>query len=294
MTEGVIFDLGYQPHEGKRLGRAGAVRALYRDGLRRVLGLRRRARSKILPALLLSIALLPAILFVGIGVLFAGADFETDSFFSHAEYFEYSGWIALILSALAAGELLVSDRTHGTLAVYASRPLTFDDYLAGRAAALLTIVFGFVYFPHIVFFLGQAWVNPEGFTSYLTGNLDLLWKTAACSAVYCVAFTVPAFLIAAYARRTSVAAGVFFGVFAIAAPTTEPLVREVGIEPLGLLALHAHPSHVKDWIMGSPLRDLREWVPNVAGYGPVVSLIVILAIALITALVVVRRYRRLT
>ena len=108
MTEGVIFDLGYQPHEGKRLGRSGAVRALYRDGLRRVLGLRRRARSKILPALLLSIALLPAILFVGIGVLFAGADFETDSFFSHAEYFEYSGWIALILSALAAGELLVA------------------------------------------------------------------------------------------------------------------------------------------------------------------------------------------
>ncbi len=49
MTEGVVYDLGYRPHEGERLGRAGAVRALYRDGLRRVLGLRRRARAKIWP-----------------------------------------------------------------------------------------------------------------------------------------------------------------------------------------------------------------------------------------------------
>ena len=36
MSEGVVYDLGYRPHEGDRLGRAGALRALYRDGLRRV------------------------------------------------------------------------------------------------------------------------------------------------------------------------------------------------------------------------------------------------------------------
>ena len=69
MPEGVVFALGYRPHEGPRLGRAGARWALYRDGLRRVLGLRRRMRRKVFPIVLMSIAVMPALFFVAISVV---------------------------------------------------------------------------------------------------------------------------------------------------------------------------------------------------------------------------------
>jgi len=38
MAEGGVFDLGYQPHDGPRLGRSGARRALFKDSLRRCAG----------------------------------------------------------------------------------------------------------------------------------------------------------------------------------------------------------------------------------------------------------------
>ena len=67
MTDrGAVFDLGYKPHDGERLGTPGAFRATVKDGLRRVLGLRRKARKKILPFFLLGVALLPAVVFVGL------------------------------------------------------------------------------------------------------------------------------------------------------------------------------------------------------------------------------------
>ena len=67
MTDkGVVYDLGYKPHDGPRLGRSAAIRATIRDGLRRMFGIRRRARKKILPWMLFIIALLPAIVFVGL------------------------------------------------------------------------------------------------------------------------------------------------------------------------------------------------------------------------------------
>ncbi|HSQ38481.1 MAG TPA: hypothetical protein VLS92_11405, partial [Acidimicrobiia bacterium] len=106
MAEGVVYDLGYQPHEGERLGRAGALSALYRDGLRRVLGLRRRARAKVLPWGLLAVAVIPATFFVGINVFTREIGVEDVDFFSHAQYFDLTGTIALLFIALAAGELL--------------------------------------------------------------------------------------------------------------------------------------------------------------------------------------------
>ena len=81
-SEGTVYDLGYKPYDGENLGRAGSRRAIVWDGVRRVLGLRRRARTKILPWGLMTIALFPAIVFIGIGVI--GGEAITDDFFSQS------------------------------------------------------------------------------------------------------------------------------------------------------------------------------------------------------------------
>lgn len=287
MAEGVVFDLGYQRHEGPRLGRRGALRALVYDGLRRVFGLRRKLRRKVMPFLLVAIAVLPALFFVAIGVI-AGEFDASATLFGHPEYFDLTGAIALVFCALAAAELLVPDRSAGTLAVYASRPLTTLDYLAGRAAALAAVVLGFLYLPHVVLFFGRAWVSPRGFGTHVVDNIEILWQTALGSAVYMVAFAAPAFLVAAFSSRIAVSAGVYLGVMTISGPTSRALV-DAGFDPLGLTALQHHPGYVKDWIMGS---STRTWIPEDAGFDAWASLAVIAVATAAAFAVVVARYRR--
>lgn len=287
MAEGVVFDLGYTPHDGLRLGRSGTRRALLKDGLRRVLGLRRKARRKIFPVLLVTIAVFPALFFVAFGVI-AGEFDATATLFGHSDYFDLTGSIALIFIALASSELLIPDRIHGTMSVYSSRPLTTADYLTGRATALLVVVFGFLWLPHIALFIGRAWVSSGGFGTYVTDNLTVIWKTALAALVYFVSYASVAFLIAAFSKRTSVAAGTYLGIMTLSGPITKSSV-DAGFSALGLGALQHHPGYVKDWILdGSTI----TWIPEQAGIEPTGSLFVILIMALAVAFVVAGRYRR--
>lgn len=285
MAEGAVFDLGYQPHDGPRLGRRGARRALIRDGLRRVLGLRRKARKKVLPAGLMAIALMPALFFTAFGVI-AGEFDAAATLFDHENYFDLNGSMALIFVALAASELLIPDRVHGTMSLYASRPMTTPDYVIGRAAALAIVVFGFLWIPHVALFIGRAWVNSAGFGSYVADNFPIIWQTALVSIVYFAAFTSIAFLVAAFSKRTAIAAGVYLGIVMLSG-ATEALV-DAGFSGFGLGALLDHPGYVKDWILGT---STQTWIPETAGMEPVMSLLVIIALSVAAGLVVTGRYR---
>ncbi|HEY5649853.1 MAG TPA: ABC transporter permease [Acidimicrobiia bacterium] len=285
MPEGVVFDLGYRPHEGPRLGRSGARWALYRDGLRRVLGLRRRARRKVFPIVLMSIAVMPALFFVAFSVV--AGEFDTDAeLFGHAMYFELTGVMALIFVALAAGELLVPDRVNGTLAVYASRPLTTTDYLVARTASLGTVVVGFLWLPHVVLFVGRACV--DGFGSYVADNWPTLWQTLLASVVYFAAYAPLALLIATVSKRGGIAAVLFLGILLISGGATAALV-DSGFRTLGLLALNQHPGYVKDWILDA---NSHDWIPQLAGYDAIVSLVVILTLAALFGLLIVIRQQK--
>lgn len=289
MAEGVVFDLGYRPHEGERLGRSGARRALYKDGLRRVLGLRRKARRKVFPIALIGTALLPALFFVALGVI-AGEFDQAATLFDHPQYFDLTGSMALVFIALASGELLIPDRVHGTLQVYASRPLTTIDYMIGRATALATVVLGFLWLPHVVLFLGRAWVSSEGFGSYVTAEAEVLLTTLLASVGYFAAFAPLAFAVASVSKRASLAAGVFLGIVTISGPTSAALV-DAGFPSMALFSLQHHPGYVKDWIMSS---STHSWIPERAGYEPILSVAVILTVAVASWLVVLFRQRRTT
>lgn len=286
MAEGVVFDLGYKPHDGPRLGRSGARRALIKDGLRKVLGLRRKARRKVLPAILMSIAVMPALFFTAFAVV-AGEFDVSETIFGHTDYFDLNGSMALIFVALASSELLIPDRIHGTMSVYASRPLTTPDYVAGRAGALAIVVFGFLWIPHLVLFIGRAWVSSQGLGSYVIDHSELLWQTALVSLIYFVAYTSIAFLVAAFSKRTAVAAGVYIGIVMLSGATAA--LVDSGYKVFGLAAVLDHPGYVKDWILGGGTND---WIPYHAGMEPVMSLAVIVVLAVVAGLVVNGRYRR--
>ncbi len=290
--QGVVYDLGYKPHEGPRLGRSAAVRATTKDGLRRMFGLRRRARKKILPFLLFGIALLPAVVFVGFVFLtsqIGAGDIVETPFASHAAYFDIAAGTVLLFCALSGPELLIPDRVDGVLAVYSSRPMTVFDYLGARAGALGIGVGLFMLVPQLILYLGFAALREGGFVSNLVTNAEDLFQIILATVVYLLAYGAPAFLVAVYAKRlapaTGVYLGVFFGLQAVADGFTNAGTRWAAVA-----ALADHPGVVRDWIFDRSSADL---VPTRADLAPWVSLVVIVAIAVLALAAAVRRYRSL-
>jgi hypothetical protein len=70
---GSIYDLGYQGYHGSRVPRSGVVMALLWQTFRACYGIGRGARAKIVPLSLAALALIPAIVAVGIALLIAQA-----------------------------------------------------------------------------------------------------------------------------------------------------------------------------------------------------------------------------
>jgi ABC-2 type transport system permease protein len=294
MTEGIVYDLGYVPHDGPRLGRGAAVRATIVDGLRRVLGLRRKARKKVFPWTLLAIATIPAIVFVGLAFFLGEFTPEAESpFGGHPEYFNLAGTMVMIFTALAGPELLIPDRVEGVLAVYSSRPMRAGDYLMARAAALAGVVGFFLLVPQMLMYLGFAALDTDGFMSAVIGNADDLVQIVATTAVYVVGYGAPALLIAVFARRSAPASGGYLAVMLVLTGVAHGVAESGTGEGLSkyaaLLALFEHPHVVRDWIFD---RSSSGLVAVDVGWSVWVSFLVIVGIGAITAVVATVRYRK--
>lgn len=287
---GVVYDLGYQPHEGPRLGRRGAVAAVFKDGIRRVLGIRRKARRKVLPFLLLGIAVVPAAVLVGLSFLLQGFDPTEADIFGHGPYFDITATMALLFCALAAPELMIPDRVEGVLSIYASRPLRGSDYLLARAGALATVVLGFLVIPQLVLYVGLAAISDEGFLSALVENAADLVKISLGALVFFVAYSAPAFAISGLSKRVATAAGTYLAVMLgsniLALFLTEGAAFD-GARYGALIGLENLPRHVRDWIFDLP----SEAIAADASFAAWTSLIVIVVVSLIAAAATVRRYR---
>ena len=131
-----ILDQRYRPYSGARHGLAGAVRAVVGSSWRFTLGFGRPARHKFLPWLAVVIALVPAIVFVGIATVL---DIDLISENILPEYHEYYGLIQTALfffCGIVVPEILVADRRNGMLSLYLATPLRLWSYLASKAAAV--------------------------------------------------------------------------------------------------------------------------------------------------------------
>ena len=84
VTDARIFDLGYRSYEGGRERPVRAIATLAVFTARRVLGLGRGARHKVLPAVTLAIAYLPALVSVAFAVILE--DLPVDDLISYGDY----------------------------------------------------------------------------------------------------------------------------------------------------------------------------------------------------------------
>ena len=289
---GVVYDLGYAPYEGERLGRRGAFVTTVKDGVYRVFGIRRGARKKILPFLLLGLAILPAVVFVGFAFLLSTFTPDAESpFGSYATYFTLAGTVVLLFVALAAPELLIPDRRQGVLAIYSSRPTTPDDYVTARASALFIAVAVFLLVPQILMYVGFAALSPQGFATALVDNAVEIPRILLATAVFMIAYGSVALLVATVTSRKAIAAGVILGIFIIGTGVASGLVQAVSVPGhryAAFLALAQHPAHVTNWIFGT---SDPEIVMRSAGFDPWVSLLIVAVLAVFSVTVMVWRYR---
>lgn len=292
MTDQVIFDRGYRTYDGPRSGSRGARRAVYTDGLKRILGLGRKARLKIFPWSLISIALISAAVFIGIHWVIGDiAESVGQGVPSYGGLFDFYSAISLLFIAFAGPQLLIPDRTKGVLSVYFSRPLTVNGYLTSKAGAFVTLIGAFYIVPQTVLHIGLALISDAGFLPYLGDNLDILWKVPATTLAFVTLHGAIVFPLASVIDRTGIAAAAFLGLLTagggIAARVAEATFS--GARWVSLLALDQHPRIIRD----SLFENTVEYPAEAAGFGVWISVALIAVLAAVAVGFVRARYRRL-
>jgi len=163
---GSIYDLGYQGYHGSRVSRLGVLAVLLWHTLRACYGIGRGARAKIVPLSLAALALIPAIVAVGIALLIAQAGPAASRFesFSPIRYSTYADVIAvfvMLFCAAQAPELFGRDQRFGVLPLYFSRALARTDYAAARIGGLVAGLSIMVLTPQVVLFVGRLLMAPD-------------------------------------------------------------------------------------------------------------------------------------
>ena len=134
---GVIHDIGYRHYDGPRLGTSYIRRALYVETLRGAFGLGRSARSKVMPFLLLAMMVLPAVV-MGIVTSYVGLDSLPLGYTAYVVSFQ----VAVIVFVGSQSPAVMSrDLRYRVTALYFSRPLSRQQYVQAKLAAMATAIF---------------------------------------------------------------------------------------------------------------------------------------------------------
>ena len=289
---GAVYDRGYRPFDGDLGGRWDSRWALWRQSVRRALGLRRSWRQKIFPWTLLAIAIIPAIVNVGIKYLTRNT-FDPD--FQDISFITYRGYIGtpqalLLFIAITAPDVICPDRRNRVLPLIFARPLTGTDYVLTKVAAIAAIVFGFGFIPHVVLFVGQMLVDADGALAYARRDAEALWQVPVSVAAVALYYSSLAVALAATTTRRVVAA---VAILALLLVTSTVAAIADGIADTNtmwsIVNVLRLPIHLKDMIFLGEI-DPQSSLGGVAGAGlaVVVGYLVVVGASLGF---LVRRYR---
>jgi ABC-2 type transport system permease protein len=200
MDDARILERGYRRYDGPRGGTAQSVRSLTVHSLRRVLGLRRPFRSKALPAFVILVSYLPALVMVGISVLF---EIDAGDLVDYAEYYGFIIIPVLLFIAFTAPEVLCPDRRHRTLGLYLASPLTRDTYLLAKVVSVLTVLLAVTLGPLLLLLVAQTLVGsgPDG----VGGFLETLGQILAAGVILSTFLGLLSLAVASFTDRRAFA-----------------------------------------------------------------------------------------
>lgn len=228
-TTGAVYDRGYRPFEGELGGRRAARLALFRASVRRAVGLRRSWKQKLFPWLLLAIATVPAVVWVGVAYITRNTPADAIEIITYREYVGVSTAL-LVFVGFAAPDVLCPDRRNRTLPLLFARPLTGTDYVLAKVGAITVLVFAFSFLPQVVLFVGQMLVGDSAL-DYLTENLEVLWQVPVAAGAFSLYFAVLACAIASLTTRRLIAAAALLILLLGSSAVAAGLSESTGVGP---------------------------------------------------------------
>ena len=279
---GAIYDRGYRHYDGPREGRSRRITAILVAGIRRVLGLKRNWKTKVVPFGLIVAAFGPVLAFIGIRLLVGDA---AGQFLGYADYFSIVAVILLLFAATAAPELLCPDRRQHVLALVFTRPVTRPDYLAAKLGALLLLM-GLVALiaivPLVVLFLGNT-LTADSAATYLGDHLGDLGRILVAGSALTVFYSVVALAAASLTDRRAVATAGLLGVFLGTSALANILFFTAqfdGRRWVAFLSLSGLPGRFVDWLFGAGFDPgTLAYQAGFTGLGYLVAMAVVVVVA---------------
>lgn len=257
-----LFDLGYRGYDGPRRRPAWALPTLGVFTARRVLGLGRGARHKVLPALTLVIAYAPALVSVGFAALVD--PLPVDDLITYGEYTFFIGSALALFAALVAPEALCPDRRSGMLGLYLAGPLDRTRYLASKGGAVLAVMLTITLGP-LLFMLAAFVIAGYGPTA---GEVPgLLLRILASGVATAVLYASVSMAIASFTTRRAVAAVVVVLLLLVPVIVVRSAIESAGApDALDLLSAPFVASELSYRIFGEtqaneePIERISTWL----------------------------------
>lgn len=209
MSDARILDRGFQRYTGERRGPAASMRAMTWHTIRRILGLKRRFRHKLIPLVVAAIAYLPAAVFLGIAAI-APAQLADQVIPGPTDFLAGINGALLLFTAFSAPDALCADRRSRTLGIYLASPLTRVTYLLAKGAAVVAVLLVVTLGPSLLIHIGRALlgVGPAGFGDVLLA----IARAIVAGLVLAVGFTAVGMAAASLTdRRAFASAGILLG-----------------------------------------------------------------------------------
>jgi len=293
---GSIYDLGYRRYEGPRLGRGAAIRSLIGHSFRSTYGIGRGGRSKIAPFVFGAMAVLPAIVIVG--VLTIASRFgnpralDEIQIIGFGNYFSSVNAIIALFCAAQAPELFGRDQRHGVLPLNFARALRRSDYALGRLIGFWMGVLALLMTPMVILFVGKVLLSTDIAASF-GDNLPNVPPVLAQALILSALYGGLAMVVSAYTPRRAYATAGIIALFVVPGLVTG-IVIGIGSSGIGTALTLIAPNTVIDGtnalFFGHELGSEYFFVNLPLGAFLAAALI---EIAIVVVLVV-RRFARLT